>query len=199
MNVTVLTSAEAQFDRAYPSAVRSVRQSLLLQAWLERRIEGRRLPTLDEFSAMDVYPDQAELTIYDVVRKYAMPRYRVAREGSQFRTAFATTGRGRFLDEVIPEAVWRGTQPNFDACVRQGLPIYCELAAFEISDQNVIYERLLLPFGRDTGEITGIVSSLKVTSWTNVEAPLANLNGGAPKYSFRAVIDLDSPRLLEQS
>lgn len=191
MSVTGLTSAEARFDRAYPEAVRSVRQTLLLRAWLEQQNAGRPLPTLDEFPAIDRYPDQAELTIYDVVRTHAVPRYRVVREGSQFRTAFATTARGRFLDEVIPRAVWRGTQPNFDACVREGLPIYCELSAFEISDQNVIYERLLLPFGGDTGEVTSIVSSLKTTSWANIEAPLANLNGGAPKYSIRAVIGFD--------
>lgn len=198
MNVTALAPVDAQFDRAYPWVVRSVRQSLLLQAWREQRTDGRPLPALDGFPAIDGYPDQAELTIYDVVRTDAMLRYRVAREGSQFRIAFATTGRDRFLDEVIPQAVWRGTQPNFEACVRQGLPIYCELSAFDTSDHNVIYERLLLPFGQDTGEVTSIVSSLKVTSWTKVEAPLANLDS-APKYSFRAVIGLDGPCLLAAS
>lgn len=191
----MIALAEARFDCAYPSAVRSVRQSLLLRAWLEQCAGGGPLPVLDEFPAICGYSDQAELTIYDVVRKHATPRYRVAKEGSQFRTAFATTGHGRFLDEVIPLAVWRGTQPNFDACVRHRLPIYCELSAFETSDQNVIYERLLLPFGRGT-EVTNIVSSLKTTSWANVEAPLASLNGGAPKYSFRAVISLEGARLL---
>ena len=196
MSVTAPKPAEVQFDRAYPWAVKSVRQSQLLQAWLEQRhcLGGGTLPALADFQTISGYPNQAELTIYDVVRDHAMPRYRVAKEGSQFRTAFATSGHGRFLDEVIPQAVWYGTQPNFDACVGEALPIYCELAAFAIAEQNVIYERLLLPFGQGTSEVKRIVSSLKTTSWTNVEAPLASLRGGAPKYSFRAVIGHDDSR-----
>jgi hypothetical protein len=189
--MTALIPPEAQFHCAYPWAVRSVRQTLLLKAWLEQRAGGGSLSDLAEFPGIDAYPDQAELTVYDVVRKHARLRYRIVKEGSQFRTAFAATGRGRFLDEVIPLAVWRGTQPNFDACVHHGLPIYCELSAFEASAHNVIYERLLLPFGRGSAGVASIVSSLKTTSWTNVEAPLANLDGSAPKYSFRAVIGLN--------
>jgi len=191
VSVAAQTPAEAQFDRAHPWAVKSVRQSRLLQAWLEQRADGGPLPALAAFGGINDYPDQAELTVYDVVRNHAMPRYRVAKEGSQFRTSFATTGHGRFLDEAIPQAVWRGTQPNFDECVRQGLPIYCELAAFEVADQNVVYERLLLPFGLGSSEVTSIVSALKTTSWASLPAPLANLRGGAPKYSFRAVIGRD--------
>jgi hypothetical protein len=191
VNAAPLTPAQAQFDRAYPWAVKSVRQSRLLQAWLEQRVDGGPLPALAEFGVINGYLDQAELTIYDVVRSHTMPRYQIAKEGSQFGKAFATTGHGRFLDEVIPQAVWRGTKPNFEECVRQGLPIYCELAAFEFAEQNVVYERLLLPFGLGTSEVTSIVSALKTTSWANVAAPLANLSGGAPKYSFRAVIGRD--------
>jgi len=201
VTIASLALAEPQFDRTYPWAVKSLRQSRLLTAWLEQGDNAGSLPQLANFTALNTYPEQSELTIYDVVREHATPRYRIVREGASFRKVFARVGQGRFLDDVLPPQAWRSTRANYDECVRRRLPIYCAFSVIERTDQNVIYERLLLPFGarksdvarEGAGEVIAIVTSLKTTSWTDATAVAIDPGAREPKYSFRAVIGRDGP------
>jgi hypothetical protein len=144
------TRAEIEFDRVYPWAVKSRRQLELLNAWQQLRPQRDALPSLTELdSAQRRYPDQDELTIFDVVRENAGLRYLIVKEGLAFKRSLGQTGTGRFLDEILPQIAWDTAQPNYDACVQQRLPVYAAFSVFEHDEENVVYERLLLPFGSD--------------------------------------------------
>jgi hypothetical protein len=191
VSTATLTRAEIEFDRVYPWAVKSRRQSELLTAWLQLRPPRDALPALADFdTALRRYPDQDELTIYDVVSGDAGPRYLIVKEGFAFKRSLDRTGTGRFLDEVLPEMAWHTARPNYDTCVQQRLPVYALFSVFEHDEENIVYERLLLPFGSDGQQVNAILSSLKTTTWKDASTAAAP-NARQAKYSFRAVIGPD--------
>ncbi len=192
MNTATLTRFEIEFDRVYPWAVKSRRQSELLDAWLQLRRRGDAPPSLANFVlAMRRYPDQDELTTYDVMHDSAPARYLIVKEGFAFQKAFGRVGTGRFLDDVLPPVAWRTTRPNYDTCVQQRLPVYVAFSVAERDNENIVYERLLLPFASETGAVNGLLSSLKTTAWEDAGATGTEPNARDAKYSFRAVIGLD--------
>jgi hypothetical protein len=196
VSIATLTRAEIKFDRVYPWAVKSRRQSELLGAWLQQRPNRDTLPSLASFdSALRRYPDQDELTIFDVVGENAGPRYLVVKEGFAFKRSLGQSGTGRFLDEILPENAWHSARPNYDTCAQQRLPVYAAFAVFEHDEENIMYERLLLPFGSGgqqvNAQVNAIVSSLKKTIWKDASTLAAAPNARQAKYSFRAVIALD--------
>ena len=176
---------------AYPWVVKSLRQSRLLEEWLRQVRGAGSLPSLEDFEALRTYREQAELTIYEIVRSNASLRYRVAREGTAFRPLLGSAGEGRFLDEVMTPSVWKVSSINLGDCVSAGLPLYI---AFSLHNegQAAICERLMLPFGTGT-EVTRIASSMKVTSWAKADGRTAAAivpEGRDVEYSFRAIIPL---------
>ena len=192
MSTATLTRADVEFDRVYPWAVKSRRQSELLAAWQLLTPHRDVLPSLKNFAAaMRRYPDQDELTVYDVMREGVLARYMIVKESFAFKRAFNRTGTGRFLDDVLPPLVWRTTRPNYDTCVQLRLPVYFAFSVVERDHENIICERLLLPFGTGGHEVTGLLSSLKTTTWPDPSAIATELNAREPTYSFRAVIGHD--------
>jgi len=192
VSTATLTRAEVEFDRVYPWAVKSRRQSELLSAWLQLRTPDGTPPSLSNFAgALRRYPDQDELTIYDVVHGNGLARYLIVKESFAFKKAFDRVGTGRFLDDVLPPLAWRMTRPNYDTCVQLKLPVYAAFSIVERDDENIVYERLLLPFASDTGVINGALSSLKTTMWKDPSAVAADPSAREAHYSFRAVIGLD--------
>jgi hypothetical protein len=113
VSTATLTRDEVEFDRVYPWAVKSLRQSELLNAWLQLRPESGTPPSMANFvDPMRRYPNQDELTIYDVVRNGALARYLIVKESFAFKKAFGRVGTGHFLDDVLPPLAWRMTWPN---------------------------------------------------------------------------------------
>ncbi len=192
MNTVTLTRAETELDRVYPWAVKSRRQSELLNVWLEHRSRHAGLPAFSGFAdAMQRYPDQDELTVYEIMREAAMLRYLIVKESAGFKKALGRSGTGRFLDQVLPPLSWRTAQPTFDACAQQELPVYAAFSLVERDGENTLCERLLLPFGAETAEATDILSAFKTTTWKDPSARATQLDAREPRYSFGAVVGLD--------
>jgi len=169
--MTVVTESEPElianepFEPVYPWAVKSVRQTRLLDAWLHQVATAERLPELAAFHALDSYPDLSELMIYDVVSVNGELKYRVVQEGAALISSFGFSGKGKFLNDVIDPRLWRFTRPIYDECVAQSRPVYSVFSVFDNSGRRVSYERLLLPFGSAAAGVTAMVASLKTTSW----------------------------------
>lgn len=192
MSTATLTRPETELDRVYPWVVKSRRQSELLNAWLEHRSRHGGLSSFSGFAdVVQRYPDQDELTVYDVVRAAAMLRYLIVKESIGFQKILGKASTGCFLDEVLPPMSWRTAQPTFDACVRQQLPVYIAFSFVERDGENTLCERLLLPFGADTAEVTTILSAFKTTTWKDPSARATQLAARQPLYSFGAVVGLD--------
>jgi hypothetical protein len=187
-----LAEGAIHFDRVSSWSVKSRRQSELLAAWLNMRTTLDRIPSVTDLGgAIRGYPEQTELTVFDLVNDGPSPRYRIRSGGAAIKKALGLPVAGHCLDEVLPPAVWDKMRTAYDACVEAKLPVY---AAFSVpqTGQTELHERLLLPLGLEGGGgVTGLLSTLKTTGW--VEA------GGIAKadvppeahYSFRAIITLD--------
>ena len=192
MDGTTEATAPPQFDRAYAWVVKSLRQRQLLEAWFWHVRANRALPSLQDFAALHTYREQGEVTVYDVVNCNGSTRYRVAREGVAFKALFGTSSQGRFLDEVSSKQAWEIGRVSLDECVRQALPIYSVFSLKAKDGQSVMCERLLLPFGAGTSDVTTMATSLKTTSLAldGFRSPTRPL-GHKFDYSFRAVIALE--------
>lgn len=181
---------EARFDRANSLVVRSLRQSRLLEAWLMYVRRSGTLPAFADFSAACAYPKPGELTTFQVAKSEGDLRYFVVKESSAFPSFFGSSSEGRFLDEAVSAKKLRVARVSLDECVRQALPVFASFAADDGKNEQIICERLALPFGNGA-EITDILSSMKTTSWSKSEAMFAKPGSQELKYSFRAVIDLN--------
>jgi hypothetical protein len=181
--------AEPVFSRLLPSIVRSVRQSHLLDAWLDNSRRAGGLPQIDTFGALAAYPEPDELMTYEVVHRGSELKYLVRSEGAALVASFGFSGQGRFLDEVIAPNVWAFTAPIYRASVEERLPVYSVFSVFDNAGRRVFYERLLLPFGSEF-DVTHLAAALKTTAWDG-EFENENLmrpEGHDPEYVLRAII-----------
>jgi len=181
--------SDAQFDRANSLVVRSLRQSRLLEAWLMHVRQSGALPAIADFAATRTYPEPGELTTFQVAAAGGDNRYFVALESTAFRSFFGSSSEGRFLDEAVSPKKLRVARVSLDECVRQALPVFASFAADDGQKDQIICERLALPFGSGA-VVTDILSSMKTTSWSKSETLFAKPGSQELKYSFRAVIDL---------
>src|SRR5947207_95663 len=80
-------TADVRFDPAYPWVVKSLRQSALLDGWLQQRRAAGAAPILAGFTALRSYRDQSELSVYQIVRE-SFVRYFVVQDGAASRSIF---------------------------------------------------------------------------------------------------------------
>jgi hypothetical protein len=180
-----------QFDRTNSHVVRSLRQSHLLEAWLSHLKRTQVLPTVKDFAALRDYREAGELSFFQVTRRAPEIRYFVVQESVSFRTFYGASSEGRFLDESLKPRSLQVGRRSLDECVRQSLPIFAAFSMDNESGEQIICERLTLPFGVGSTEVSDLVTSLKVTSWSRDKLLLARPGRQEPKYSFRAVIEPD--------
>jgi len=184
--------ANVRFDLAYPWVVKSRRQSQLLDTWIAQSRAIGGLPLITDFAALQNYREQGEVTTYDLVRDGDRLRYLVTQEGIAFTTLFGSSSKGRFLDEAMSPNGWSVARHNFDECARLARPVYASFSIYDSERRKVIYERLLLPFGSGSPEVTHMATTLKTTSWPGEKSvDLASPEGHELEYGFRAVIAFD--------
>jgi len=194
-NAARLPSAPAitgsHFDRANSHVVRSLRQSHLLEAWLVHLKRTRTLPAANDFPALREYREAGELTFFRVTHRDNELRYFVVQESVSFRTFFGASSQGRFLDETQKPRSLQIGRRSLDECVNQALPIFAAFSMDNQSGEQVICERLTLPFGTGSNDVSDVITSLKVTSWSKDKLLFAQPGKQEPKYSFRAIIEPD--------
>ena len=179
------------FDRAYPWAVRSVRQRYLLNEWLRLSEPTQALPRRADFQSPRLREDLAELMFYDVVDENGAPRFMVTHEGASLISSFGFSGKGRFLDDSISPKLRTYTRPIYFECVARQRPVYSTYSVSDVQGRKVMYERLLLPFG-ERDHVDHMIASLKTISWQGAfdNKDLMRPDGNDPVYAGRSVIDL---------
>jgi hypothetical protein len=177
------------FDRASSHVVRSLRQSQLLDAWLCHVTQRGALPAVKSFAVLRDYREPGELTFFQVLNQGGAPRYFVAQESTSFRVFFGASSQGRFLDEAVRPRSLQVGRTSLDECLRHALPVFAAFSMEVEENEQLICERLVLPFGAGRAHVTDIVTSLKTTAWSNRDVLFTRPGRQEPKYRFRAVID----------
>jgi hypothetical protein len=191
-----------EYASADPSVVRSIRQRVLLNAWLRALRKPSPLPALADFDPDAGLDELADMMAFDVEGEDATARFVITQEGSRLT---ATYGNGhvapeqrtnRYLDDAIGPDRYARVVSCYRACVVRRRPTYSITTVRDPDGKEVSYERLLLPFG-DSSTVRQIVGSYKTIS---IEGgfKVDNLMGlrpmAAPTRLVNAVIDRDVQR-----
>jgi hypothetical protein len=190
-----------EFASADPSAIRSIKQRMLLQSWM-RALRGEKLlPLIGDFQPDGIANELADMMAFDVDEDDGTSRFLITQEGWRLAAAHGSVQvdpvlerTERYLDDIVEPERYARILPCYSACLTRKLPIYSISRMLDADGKDVSYERLLLPFGRDD-EVEQIVGSYKAIS---IPCGLAvkNLRGlGADQSPVRvvsAVIDRPS-------
>ncbi|SDS36563.1 hypothetical protein [Bradyrhizobium canariense] len=186
-----------EFESANPSVVRSIKQRVLLNAWLRASRHPRSLPVISDFQPDDIAGELADMMGYRVEGKGDSARFLITLEGETLAAAYGNDNpeqrTNRYLDDAIGPDRYARVIPCYRTLLSRKRPTYTISIVQDADGKDVSYERLLLPFG-STGHVEQIVGSYKAIS---IEGgfKINNLMGvrskAVPVSVVRAVIDID--------
>lgn len=190
-----------EYASADPSVVRSIRQRVLLNAWLRALRKPASLPVLTDFDP-DTGPDEiADMMGFDVQGDGEAARFLITKEGARLSTTYGNEHIApehrthRYLDEAIRPDQYARVVDCYRACLANRRPTYSITTLKDADGKNVSYERLLLPFGSG-GSVEHIVGSYKTIS-IDGSFRVNNLMGERPMATpmrlVNAVIERDVP------
>lgn len=186
-----------QFESANPSVVKSIRQRVLLNAWLRARRMCGRLPTTRDFRPDDIADEFPDMMNYDVEGYGDSARFRITQEGWRLATTYGNDSPdqriNRYLDDAIGPERYARVAPCYRTLLARQRPTYSISLVQDADGKDVTYERLLLPFG-STDHVEQIIGSFKAIS-VDGGFRIENLMGvrakAIPVRIVNAVIDLD--------
>lgn len=182
-----------EFESAKPSVVKSIKQRDLLNTWLRLYARTQALPRMEEYQPARIEDETPDLVYYAVDNMPQPPRLTILSDGTRMSTAYGHTGKGKQLDEYLGPRLAPIVMPVYYYCTQRKLPVYTIAHIDDAYGRLVAYERLLLPFSDNGGDVTHIIASLKTIS-ENGGFEIRNLmrsNDALPTPKLRAVIDQD--------
>jgi len=188
-----------EFESADPSVVKSIKQRVLLNAWLRALRKPRLFPVIGDFQPDGVAEELPDMMGFDVDGEGDSARFVITQEGARLTATYGNDHvdpdkrTNRYLDDAIGPERYARVVPCYRACITRRRPVYSISTVLDNDGKDVCYERLLLPFGRGD-RVEQIVGSYKAIS---IEGgfEIRNLMGVTPKavpaVAVRAVIDRD--------
>ena len=158
-----------EFVSANPSVVRSIKQRVLLNAWLRAAARHQPLPLLGDFQPDDIADELPDMMGYDVVGDDDGARFLITQEGARLTATYGNDHidpakrTNRYLDEAIGPDRYARVVPSYLACLQRKRPTYSVSTVQDADGKDVSYERLLLPFGNGDA-VEQIVGSFKAIS-----------------------------------
>jgi hypothetical protein len=176
-----------------PDIVRSINQLWLLKHWIRARGAGR-LPPSQSLTAEELADISANLLFTDVVNGGAA-RFLIRCSGPRimeyFGASCSTGGQGKFLDEVLPAGYRDAALATFHEALAARAPVYTIADMRDRDGRIVLFERLLLPFGRDGTAVDRIIASIEAVSPEGVFDGHHLMTGPSlpPAFAFCTIID----------
>jgi hypothetical protein len=186
-----------EFCSADPSVVKSIKQRVLLNAWLRTPRKPDALPAIAAFQPDGMADELADMMKFDVVGAGDSTRLLITHEGARLTATYGNEhidpGKrtNRYLDDAIGPERYANVVALYRVCLAHRRPAYSISTVQDADGKDVSYERLLLPFG-GSGHVEQIVGSYKTIS---IEGgfKINNLMGLRPKavpvILVRAIID----------
>lgn len=191
-----------EYVSADPSVVRSIKQRVLLDAWLRAQRRPQELPALRDFQPDGAGDELADRMGFNVEGDGDGPRFLITQEGSRLA---ATYGNGhiapekrtnRYLDEAIGPERYARVLPCYRECVRRRRPTYSISTVDDADGKEVSYERLLLPFGsgENVAQIVGSYKAISIEGGFKVDNLMGIRPKAVPVRVINAVIELELAR-----
>ncbi len=113
-----------KFESANPSVVRSIKQRVLLNAWIRALRKPRSLPVIGDFQPDDIADELSDMMGFDVMGDGDSARFLITQEGARLSATYGNDhidpGKrtNRYLDDAIgPD---RYARVDGAGCGRQG-------------------------------------------------------------------------------
>jgi hypothetical protein len=192
-----------RFSSADPSVVRSIKQRVLLNAWLRAQRKPPTLPALSDFQPDGIADELPDMMRFSVEDNGEAARFLITQEGSRLA---ATYGSGhidpikrtnRYLDDAIGADRYARVQPCYLECLARRRPTYSISHVQDGDGKEVSYERLLLPFGSHRGveQIIGSYKTISIEGRFKLNSLMGLDACSAPVRVVNAVIDSElTPR-----
>jgi hypothetical protein len=188
-----------EFCNADPSVVKSIKQRVLLNAWLRTPRKQHTLPVIAGFQPDGIADDLADMMRFDVTGTGDSARFLITQEGTRLTATYGNEHidpdkrTNRYLDDAIGPERYANVVALYRVCLMHKRPAYSISTVQDADGKDVAYERLLLPFGSG-GNVEQIVGSYKSIS-IDGGFKINNLMGATPNVLpvivISAVIDLD--------
>lgn len=191
-----------EYTSSDPSVIRSIRQRVLLNAWLRALRKPQPLPSLIDFDPDTGIDEIADMMGFDVEGEDQSARFVITQEGTRLAATYGNEDiapekrTNRYLHDAIGPDRYARVVACYRECVVRKRPIYSITTVQDADGKDVSYERLLLPFGCDA-TVEHIVGSYKTIS---IEGgfQVKNLFGfrpmAEPARIVNAIIDRDPVR-----
>lgn len=140
--------------------MRCVQQISLLKLWEQLRCK-RELPQFEALVPDDISRSIDKLSFTEVVQTLNGFRFRIIRNGAQFERIYPEIRAGKFLDEILPQALRGQALNQHERVVVSRQPSFSFSVLRKDDGPLIRYERLLLPFtchGEDVERIIGAIT-----------------------------------------
>ncbi len=173
----------------------------MLNTWLRLFGNAEQLPAIERFQFDRIEDERADLVYLEIEYESGGPRFKVAYEGRRLSEAFGSSGEGKYLEEVLGPKLTPLTLPLYYQCLARARPIYSSFVVLDAGSREVLYERLLLPFGSGS-QVDSMIASIKTVSIDGSFEQRDLMRNADSKLvvSVQAVIDsnLAATRIAEQ-
>jgi hypothetical protein len=187
-----------QFVSANPSVVRSIKQRVLLNAWLRVLRKPKPLPAISDFQPDGIGDELADMMGFNVEHQGETARFLITQEGSRLAATYGNDHiaperrTNRYLDDAIGPDRYALVLPCYRQCLAHRRPTYSITRVEDPDGKEVSYERLLLPFGEgdSVGQIVGSYKAISIEGGFKVDN-LMGIRKAEPTRIVNAVIDLE--------
>jgi hypothetical protein len=186
-----------EFSSADPSVVKSIKQRVLLNAWLRAPRKQRALPVLSDFRPDGVADELVDMMGFDVVGQGDSARFLITQEGARLTTTYGNDHidpaerTNRYLDDAIGPERYARVVALYRACLAHKRPAYSISTVQDADNKDVSYERLLLPFGGgcNVEQIVGSYKSISLEGGFKIRNLMGLRPKAVPVILVRAIID----------
>lgn len=191
-----------EYASSDPSVIRSIRQRVLLDAWLRALRQPRRLPALIDFDPEAGRDELADMMGFDVEGEGEAARFLITQEGSRLTATYGNehvpleTRASRYLHDSIGPERYARVVSCYRECVVRKRPTYSITTVQDADGKDVSYERLLLPFGSGSTveQIVGSYKTISIEGSFKVRDLLGFRPMAAPTMIVNAVIEREVMR-----
>ena len=188
-----------EFESADPSVVKSIKQRVLLIAWLRALRKPRLFPVIGDFQPDGVADELPDMMGFDVAGEGDNARFVITQEGARLTATYGNDHvdpdkrTNRYLDDAIGPERYAHVVALYRACLKHRRPAYSISTVQDADNKDVSYERLLLPFGSGDAveQIVGSYKSISIEGGFKINNLMGLRPKAVPVILVRAIIDRD--------
>ena len=186
-----------EFESTNPSVVKSIKQRVLLNAWLRALREPRSLPAIADFRPDGIADELPDMMGYHVEGEGESARFLITQEGARLAATYGNDDPEKRTNRYLHDAIGPDRYARVVACYRTLLarrrPTYSISMVQDSDGKDVSYERLLLPFGtrNQVQQIVGSYKAISIEGGFKINNLMGIRSKSRPESVINAVIDLD--------